>query len=288
MLEKLKPFWISVLGDPAETGSEKYIVTAACLFSSIFLFVLCLVHIIMNLKLMPVFYAGGSALVILGLYFLVRFGNCLFIPKLLLSFLGIVLLDLTWYSKFLSNGPVLLFIMIFGALILWVWDGKWLVFLLSLYFINVFVLFLIETTAPEYAFSYPDPGRRSSDIYLSFLLYSSLLIFLLYMVKREFIRQTNQALKADRLKSAFLANMSHEIRTPLNAIVGFSQLLNEDITNENKQQYTGTIQQSSFHLLRLIDDILDLSRIEAGQSRKRYSVSKDFSLNFRILFHLLL
>lgn len=265
MVEKLKPFWVSVIGNPAETGSEKYFVTAACFFASFFLFVLCLVHIIMNLKLIPVFYAGGSALVILGLYFLVRFGNCLFIPKILLSILGLLLLDFTWYSKFLSNGPVLMFILIFGALVLWVWDGKWLVFLLSLYFINVFVLFLIEKTAPEYAFSYHDPGRRSSDIYLSFVLYSSLLIFLLFIVKREFIRQADQALKADRLKSAFLANMSHEIRTPLNAIVGFSQLLNEDINNENKHHYTATIQQSSFHLLRLIDDILDLSRIEAGQ-----------------------
>jgi signal transduction histidine kinase/CheY-like chemotaxis protein len=279
MLEKSKPFWISVLGNPAETGSEKYFVTAACFFASIFLFILCLVHILMNLKLMPVFYAGGSALVILGLFFLVRFGDFLFIPKILLSILGLVLLDFTWYSKFLSNGPVLLFILIFGALVLWVWDGKWLFFLLSLYFINVLVLFLIEKTAPEHALSYQDPGRRTYDIYLSFLLYSSLLIFLLYIVKREFIRQTEQALKADRLKSAFLTNMSHEIRTPLNAIVGFSQLLNEDITNENKQQYTGTIQQSSFHLLRLIDDILDLSRIEAGQfeiKKKIFSLKELF------------
>lgn len=265
MLEKIKPFWISVLGDVEKTGPERYFVTIACFFSSIFLFFLCFVHLIMNLKLAPVFYAGGSSIVILGLYFLVRFGKCLFIPKLLLSSLGIIMLDFTWYSKFLSYGPVLLFMLVFGALLLWVWEGKWLAFLLGLYFINIIMLYLIEKNVPGYLFDYRHPEKRSIDIYLSFLLYSSLLIYLLYLVKIEFLRQKEQALKSDRLKSAFLANMSHEIRTPMNAIVGFSQLLNEDISNEIKHQYTGIIEKSSYQLLRLIDDILDLSKIESGQ-----------------------
>jgi len=265
MLERVKPIWISVLGDVEKTGPERYFVTIACFFSSIFLFFLCFIHLIMNLKLAPVFYAGGSSIVILGLYFLVRFGKCLFIPKLLLSSLGIIMLDFTWYSKFLSYGPVLLFILVFGALLIWVWEGKWLAFLLTIYFTNIIILYLIEKSVPGHLFDYSHPVRRSIDIYLSFLLYSSLLIYLLYLVKIEFLRQKEQALKSDKLKSAFLANMSHEIRTPMNAIVGFSQLLNGDISNEIKQQYTGIIEKSSYQLLRLIDDILDLSKIESGQ-----------------------
>ena len=69
------------------------------------------------------------------------------------------------------------------------------------------------------------------------------------------------------MKSAFLANMSHEIRTPLNAIVGFSNLLQEesDLTPEEKETFKDTINKNSDLLLKLINDILELSRIESGR-----------------------
>ncbi len=72
--------------------------------------------------------------------------------------------------------------------------------------------------------------------------------------------------KADNLKSAFLANMSHEIRTPMNSIIGFADLLaeNSEDDDENKA-YIQLIKTSSIRLLHLIDDILDISKMEAGQ-----------------------
>ncbi len=70
---------------------------------------------------------------------------------------------------------------------------------------------------------------------------------------------------ANRSKSAFLANMSHEIRTPMNAILGFSELLERQLTTPSHKKYLSAIQSGSKTLLALINDILDLSKIEAGK-----------------------
>ena len=81
---------------------------------------------------------------------------------------------------------------------------------------------------------------------------------------QELKEMKEKAELSDRLKSAFLANMSHEIRTPLNAIVGFSELLTTCDDQEEKEEYAGIILSNNELLLRLINDILDLSKIESG------------------------
>jgi len=83
------------------------------------------------------------------------------------------------------------------------------------------------------------------------------------------LQHTNEELiKATRLKDEFLANMSHELRTPLNAILGMTEILQEQIfgdLNDRQLQSLHTIEKSSNHLLELINDILDVAKIEAGQ-----------------------
>ena len=84
----------------------------------------------------------------------------------------------------------------------------------------------------------------------------------------ELIATRDAAEAANRAKSTFLANMSHELRTPLNAIIGFSQLLVQDeLIPEEQRQNIATINRSGNHLLSLINDVLEISRIEAGRTR---------------------
>lgn len=83
--------------------------------------------------------------------------------------------------------------------------------------------------------------------------------------------EKEKAEEANRLKSAFLANMSHEIRTPLNAIVGFSSLLGETDNNNEKKEFIKIIENNNNLLLQLINDILDLAKIEAGTLEFVYS-----------------
>ncbi len=84
--------------------------------------------------------------------------------------------------------------------------------------------------------------------------------------QHQLIQAKEKAEQSDRLKSAFLANVSHEIRTPMNAIIGFSEFLkDEDNTPEDIARFAYIISNSGEHLLSLINDIIDISKIDTGQ-----------------------
>ena len=83
---------------------------------------------------------------------------------------------------------------------------------------------------------------------------------------QELVKEKKNADRANQAKSRFLANMSHELRTPLNGILGYAQILKRDLSTSPKQQHgLNVIQQSGDHLLSLINDVLDLAKVEAGK-----------------------
>jgi len=95
---------------------------------------------------------------------------------------------------------------------------------------------------------------------------------------KEYQEAATRAQVADSAKSEFLANMSHEIRTPMNAILGFSEILKEQLSEPKYREYIDIIITSSKTLLGLINDILDLSKIEAGKMEFQYKPVDTHSL----------
>lgn len=86
----------------------------------------------------------------------------------------------------------------------------------------------------------------------------------LELTKRELTAAKEKAERSDRFKSSFLANMSHEIRTPLNAIVGFSRIIADCDNFDERKEYYSIVEANNERLLELINEILDLSKIESG------------------------
>ena len=101
--------------------------------------------------------------------------------------------------------------------------------------------------------------------------------FILKSHLKKLRQAENDARESDRLKTAFLQNISHEIRTPMNGIMGFTQLLNsENLTSEQRNEYTGIINNSAKRLLTVVSDILEISQIESG---KTHIYESSFDLN---------
>ena len=95
-------------------------------------------------------------------------------------------------------------------------------------------------------------------------------------MEEALVQARNRAEESDRLKTAFIANMSHEIRTPLNAIVGFTSVLPDIDDQEERKSLLDLIHENTQKLLRIVDDVVNISKIESGQEQL---VMTTFDLN---------
>ncbi|MFY0682239.1 MAG: response regulator [Thalassovita sp.] len=116
-------------------------------------------------------------------------------------------------------------------------------------------------------FAYNDSVELGIRLSVAALILSQFAYF--EYLNRKFAQETNEAMiksnQAARAKGEFLANMSHEIRTPMNGLIGMIEVLEANGVSDQQAPTVGTIRNSAFSLLRIIDDILDASKIEAGK-----------------------
>ena len=130
--------------------------------------------------------------------------------------------------------------------------------------VMMIILFALVLTAILLAFLIRS-NRLKKQVNSELNKYKESLEEMVEVKTRELSIAKEKAEESDKLKSLFLANMSHEIRTPLNGIIGLLHLFDSDLPHEQRQEYIYIIQNSSSHLVKLVDDIIDASKIETNQ-----------------------
>jgi signal transduction histidine kinase len=184
----------------------------------------------------------------------------------LTSIVTLVFVDMIWFVNYGSNGPVMSTFVVYFSFLILVFDRKYFLIISLFMILNIFGLYLFESNYPQIIGDYPNIYAGIDDNYIG-LIFSFLVIFsFMSAIKKNYIHEYERAKMSDRLKSAFVANMSHEIRTPLNAIVGFSSLMSDpEIPTDDKKIFEEQISSNSDYLLSLIEDIIDVSKIESNQ-----------------------
>jgi signal transduction histidine kinase/CheY-like chemotaxis protein len=190
----------------------------------------------------------------------------LHLAKWVVTINSLAIVNLLWLFNYGSSGPAPYFFVVLYSILIFMWSGRTLVYITIFIALNLFGVFMLDLYFPNLTGEYESELTRLIDTYSGVLIYIAIIFVILRLSKHAYIKAYRQAKKSDMLKTAFLANMSHEIRTPLNAILGFSEMMSkEDASTKQRQEYYSIIKENNQQLLHVINDIMDVSKIESGQ-----------------------
>jgi len=232
------------------------VISLGC-FAALFL------NIVLGLAPSNTYLAGCGCLVFGSMYYLSAKSRNYGLIKLAFVTITFVYVNLAWlYNYGFSASIAIVFLLwyTFSALIL---TSKGLKIWSIIFTLDLALLFFLESKYPGIVGEYPTEKARLADGFFSLIIALIVTYFYTGYSKRSFLREFFRAKKADKLKTSFLANLSHEIRTPLNAILGFSELLIDPDSRDNIEQRLQVIYSNSMYLHTLIEDILDVARIES-------------------------
>jgi signal transduction histidine kinase len=254
--------------NPEEIGLDNFLVLALCFGISFLGLLGTIINVALNLGLKTTLSTIIATIIFTPVYFYGRLTGKYIFSKYALIIISMVILNFQWFINFGSYGPILyLFVIVESFIVIFFTRVEKIIFT-SVVFINVSALFLIEYNFPQMVGVYANQSARLMDLYSGLLIYLFISIFLINIALKFYKKQQEKAMLADKLKSAFLANMSHEIRTPMNGILGFAQLLREpNLSGTEQQEYLNIIEKSGDRMLNVINDIIDISKIESGLIR---------------------
>jgi hypothetical protein len=250
---------------PDEIGFDNYLVLVFSFLCSLMGIIGTIINLALDLSGFTIAVTLSITLTFAFLYLYSRSRNNYFISKYAIIIIGIIVLTVQWFINYGSTGPILYLFVVLQSFIIVFFTKREKLFLSFFVFADVTALFYIEYRYPSLIGNYASTTDRLIDIYTGLLIYLLLSILLLNLAMRFYIRQKEEAQRADKLKSSFLANMSHEIRTPMNGILGFAEILREpNLTGEEQQECISVIEKSGARMLSIINDIIDISKIESG------------------------
>lgn len=230
-------------------------------FSSLFF------NIVLNLGTSLIFLTATAGSLLLVFYYRSRFHKDYYLTLYLSSIFLLLVLSALWIENAGSDGPIgyvyfalLVFIMLF-------FKKPYNFIMIFILGLTIISLYIVEAYFPELVTPYPVGANRTMDHLSVFIPVIIIISFFIYNTRQYYNSEKRKAETSDKLKSSFLANMSHEIRTPMNSIIGFSQLLSENPDSATQKKYVDLILESGDSLLTLINEILDISQIEAGQGK---------------------
>lgn len=256
---------------PEKALNEHHIFNLFVFLVSVLFYLATLFNYLAQLELITQVSFIGSILTT-SVYFISRFfvyNQKVVIGFILLSFLN---LNALFITNFGFKGPIIYSFLTFGMSILFFLKKKSRLIFLFILVTNLGILATFEYNYPVFFGYYESDSVRILDHSVN-LIFSILTLALLFFLMIQYTEsQKLKAEESDRIKSSFLANMSHEIRTPLNGIVGFSSLLSEDnIDKDEQNHFVKIIQSNSTHLEGLINNLIDISIIEANAVRLTFA-----------------
>jgi len=250
---------------PEEVGLDNYLVLVVSLLIFVVGFLGTLINILLDFDLKITLITMVPTILVIPFYLYIRLKHNFLYSKYLLLIFSILVINGQWIVNFGSYGPILFLFIIAESYILLVFEKAESIFFSIVIFINVSILFYLEYRYPGIFGYYENERLRIIDLYTGIMIYLLLSVFLLKFAIKYYVNQKDRAQNADKLKSNFLANMSHEIRTPMNGILGFASLIKDsDLPKDVQNRYIEIIEKSGVRLLNIINDIIDISKIESG------------------------
>lgn len=202
------------------------------------------------------------------IYFIVRIKKEYLIGRRLYMIFVLIFTNVMWIETEGSSGPTLYCLLAFFPLFVFTVRNKKLKYGFITIAINLPILLIIELYYPKYINQYESDLQRIYDIILVCFVFVLFEVPLLIKIKKSVISERNAAQHSERMKTSNITNLSHEIRTPMNAIIGFAELLeDEDIENDDRLNYVRIINDNGQTLLNLLNNIINISKIEEEQAR---------------------